>query len=187
MSLSYESSGVRYDQLDAFKRACQKAARTTADLLTSHGYAEPATTRGESAYLIEAADHYLAHVEEGPGHEEPRGRRRLRRHWEEFLPRDRHRYGRHDRQRPRHVRGAADLGRDARGGGRLGLVYRCEAHAGARGRLGRRLPDVRRGLGWRRNADPQGHRATRDNRAGRFRHRQNCAEAAAHHGRCPRR
>ena len=67
MSLSYESSGVRYDQLDAFKRACQKAAHTTADQLAAHGYAEPATTRGESAYLIEAADHYLAHVEEGLG------------------------------------------------------------------------------------------------------------------------
>lgn len=67
MALSYESSGVRYDQLDAFKRACQQAARTTAPLLKAHGYAEPATTRGESAYLIEAADHYLAHVEEGLG------------------------------------------------------------------------------------------------------------------------
>lgn len=67
MSLSYESSGVRYDQLDAFKRACQKAARTTAGLLTDHGYSEPATTRGESAYLIEAEDHFLAHVEEGLG------------------------------------------------------------------------------------------------------------------------
>lgn len=67
MSLSYESSGVRYDQLDAFKRACQKAARTTAGVLRDHGYAEPATTRGESAYLIEAADHFLAHVEEGLG------------------------------------------------------------------------------------------------------------------------
>lgn len=67
MSLSYESSGVRYDQLDAFKRACQKAARGTAGLLADHGYKEPATTRGESAYLIEAEDHYLAHVEEGLG------------------------------------------------------------------------------------------------------------------------
>jgi phosphoribosylformylglycinamidine cyclo-ligase len=67
MSLSYESSGVRYDQLDAFKRACQRAARSTAGLLTAHGYAEPATTRGESAYLIEAPDHFLAHVEEGLG------------------------------------------------------------------------------------------------------------------------
>lgn len=67
MSLSYESSGVRYDQLDAFTRACQKAARTTAGQLKEHGYSEPASTRGESAYLIEAADHYLAHVEEGLG------------------------------------------------------------------------------------------------------------------------
>jgi len=67
MSLSYEASGVRYDQLDAFKRACQKAAKTTAGLLKDHGYAEPASTRGESAYLIEAADHFLAHVEEGLG------------------------------------------------------------------------------------------------------------------------
>jgi phosphoribosylformylglycinamidine cyclo-ligase len=67
MSLSYESSGVRYDQLDAFKRACQQAARTTAGVLGSHGYSEPASTRGESAYLIEAADHFLAHVEEGLG------------------------------------------------------------------------------------------------------------------------
>jgi len=67
MSLSYEKSGVRYDQLDAFKRECQKAARTTASALSDHGYAEPASTRGESAYLIEAVDHFLAHVEEGLG------------------------------------------------------------------------------------------------------------------------
>jgi phosphoribosylformylglycinamidine cyclo-ligase len=67
MSLSYEASGVRYDQLDAFKRACQRAARTTANALAQHGYSEPAETRGESAYLLEAADHYLAHVEEGLG------------------------------------------------------------------------------------------------------------------------
>ncbi|HVW21245.1 MAG TPA: AIR synthase related protein [Opitutaceae bacterium] len=67
MSLSYEASGVRYDQLDAFKRACQRAARSTTDLLAGHGYREPATVRGDSAYLIEAEDHYLAHVEEGLG------------------------------------------------------------------------------------------------------------------------
>jgi phosphoribosylformylglycinamidine cyclo-ligase len=67
MSLSYESSGVRYDQLDAFKRPCQRAARTTAGELKAHNYAEPASTRGESCYLMEAADHYLAHVEEGLG------------------------------------------------------------------------------------------------------------------------
>lgn len=67
MSLSYESSGVRYDELDAFKRACQRAAHATSGELSAHGYREPETTRGESAYLIEASDHYLAHVEEGLG------------------------------------------------------------------------------------------------------------------------
>jgi phosphoribosylformylglycinamidine cyclo-ligase len=67
MSLSYEAAGVRYGPLDAFKRACQQAALTTTDLLAGHGFREPATVRGESAYLIEAEDHYLAHVEEGLG------------------------------------------------------------------------------------------------------------------------
>ena len=69
MSLSYESSGVRYDQLDAFKRACQRAARATTPLLAAHGYHEPASVRGESAYLIEADDQFIAHVEEGLGTE----------------------------------------------------------------------------------------------------------------------
>jgi phosphoribosylformylglycinamidine cyclo-ligase len=67
MALSYEDSGVRYEQLDAFKRACQRAAVATAGGLAAHGYREPAAVRGETAYLIEAADHFLAHVEEGLG------------------------------------------------------------------------------------------------------------------------
>ncbi len=67
MALDYESSGVRYDLLDAFKRACQRGARTTIGALRDHGYAEPANTRGESAYLMEGGDHFLAHVEEGLG------------------------------------------------------------------------------------------------------------------------
>jgi phosphoribosylformylglycinamidine cyclo-ligase len=58
---------VKYDRLDAFKRACQQAAKGTAGLLAAHGYREPGEARGESAYLIEADDHYLAHVEEGLG------------------------------------------------------------------------------------------------------------------------
>jgi phosphoribosylformylglycinamidine cyclo-ligase len=67
MADAYAAAGVNYDRLDAFKRACQQAARTTTDALILHGYAEPADVRGESAYLLEAADHYLAHVEEGLG------------------------------------------------------------------------------------------------------------------------
>lgn len=65
--LNYEQSGVRYDALDAFKRACQKEAATTTSMLSRHGMKEPAAIRGESAYLIETPDEYLAHVEEGLG------------------------------------------------------------------------------------------------------------------------
>ncbi len=65
--LSYEKSGVNYDRLDAFKRACQRSAATTTSMLTPHGMSEPKDIRGESAYLIETPDRYLAHVEEGLG------------------------------------------------------------------------------------------------------------------------
>jgi len=65
--LSYESSGVDYDKLDAFKRACQQAAATTTDALRLHGLSEPAGVRGESAYLMETPGSFLAHVEEGLG------------------------------------------------------------------------------------------------------------------------
>src|ERR1700722_202286 len=67
MALTYQSSGVDYGPLDAFKRACQRAAVTTAGALKSHGMTEPAGIRGESAYLVETPDEYLAHVEEGLG------------------------------------------------------------------------------------------------------------------------
>jgi phosphoribosylformylglycinamidine cyclo-ligase len=65
--LSYETSGVNYDVLDAFKRACQREAATTTGALAHHGMSEPPGIRGESAYLIEMPDSYLAHVEEGLG------------------------------------------------------------------------------------------------------------------------
>jgi phosphoribosylformylglycinamidine cyclo-ligase len=65
--LSYENSGVNYDVLDAFKRACQQAAGTTRGALARLGLTEPAGVRGESAYLLEAEDQFLAHVEEGLG------------------------------------------------------------------------------------------------------------------------
>ncbi len=65
--LSYEAAGVNYDRLDAFKRACQREAAATVSLLESHQLKEAANTRGESAYLLEADDRFLAHVEEGLG------------------------------------------------------------------------------------------------------------------------
>ncbi len=65
--LTYASSGVNYDALDAFKRACQQAAAGTTGALAAHGLSEPAGVRGESAYLVETPSEYLAHVEEGLG------------------------------------------------------------------------------------------------------------------------
>lgn len=65
--LRYEQSGVNYDQLDAFKRHCQRAAAQTTASLRDHGLIEPPNIRGESAYLLEAGDEYIAHVEEGLG------------------------------------------------------------------------------------------------------------------------
>lgn len=65
--LNYQQSGVDYDVLDAFKRACQQAAGTTRGLLHAHGMSEPDGVRGESAYLVETPAEYLAHVEEGLG------------------------------------------------------------------------------------------------------------------------
>lgn len=67
MSLSYDQSGVKYDVLDAFKRACQRHAATTSSALSAHQMAEPSDVRGDSAYLIETDHAYLAHVEEGLG------------------------------------------------------------------------------------------------------------------------
>ncbi len=65
--LTYASSGVDYDALDAFKRACQQAAASTSVSLAAHGLSEPAGVRGESAYLVETPSDFLAHVEEGLG------------------------------------------------------------------------------------------------------------------------
>jgi phosphoribosylformylglycinamidine cyclo-ligase len=65
--LTYENSGVNYQPLDAFKRACQKHGAATAHFLTDQNLKETPGIRGDSAYLIEASDHYLAHVEEGLG------------------------------------------------------------------------------------------------------------------------
>ena len=65
--LSYEQSGVSYAELDAFKRACQRAAGTTLAAARIHGVTEPQDSRGESAYLLETENEYLAHVEEGLG------------------------------------------------------------------------------------------------------------------------
>ena len=65
--MTYAGSGVDYDTLDPFKRRAQLAGRSTADVIRRLGVSEVEMSRGESAYLIETPDSYLAHVEEGLG------------------------------------------------------------------------------------------------------------------------
>ena len=65
--LDYKTAGVNYDVLDTFKRACQKLAGQTAGNLARHGMSEPASIRGESCYILETPQAYIAHVEEALG------------------------------------------------------------------------------------------------------------------------
>ncbi len=70
MSMTYASTGVNYDVMDPFKRMAQLAGRETAGNITRLNggeFREFEPSRGESAYVIEAAESYLAHVEEGLG------------------------------------------------------------------------------------------------------------------------
>lgn len=65
--MTYVDVGVDYDAMDPFKRMAQLAARETAQNICRFGFSEAEMSRGESAYLIETPDSYLAHVEEGLG------------------------------------------------------------------------------------------------------------------------
>lgn len=68
--MTYAGVGVNYDAIDPFKRMAQLAGRGTAGnikRLNNGEFKEVEMSRGESAYLIETPESYLAHVEEGLG------------------------------------------------------------------------------------------------------------------------
>jgi phosphoribosylformylglycinamidine cyclo-ligase len=68
--MTYAGVGVNYEAMDPFKRMAQRAGRETADnirRLNNGEFQEVEMSRGESAYLIEAAKSYFAHVVEGLG------------------------------------------------------------------------------------------------------------------------
>lgn len=65
--MTYAGAGVDYDALDPFKRRAQQAGRATAGVIQRLGLVELEMSRGESAYLVETAEAFLAHVEEGLG------------------------------------------------------------------------------------------------------------------------
>ncbi len=64
---AYAKSGVNYAQLDHLKISAQNAAKSTGENLMPTSYREVGSSRGESAYVIENHDHYLAIVQEGLG------------------------------------------------------------------------------------------------------------------------
>jgi phosphoribosylformylglycinamidine cyclo-ligase len=65
--MTYAGVGVHYEAMDPFKRLAQLAGRETATNILRLGFSEVDMSRGESAYLIDAGDHFVAHVEEGLG------------------------------------------------------------------------------------------------------------------------
>lgn len=62
--LTYEQSGVDYTKIDPVKVLAQGAARKTGKNLLAEGFTEVEASRGESAYVIDVGDFYLASVTE---------------------------------------------------------------------------------------------------------------------------
>lgn len=60
--LTYKQSGVDYSRIDPLKIMAQKAALGTAGNLQAAGFAEIAASRGESAYVIDMGDWYMASI-----------------------------------------------------------------------------------------------------------------------------
>ena len=62
--IDYKKAGVDYSKIDPLKVSAQQAAAKTAGNLARHGLSEVAASRGESAYVIDCGDHYLASITE---------------------------------------------------------------------------------------------------------------------------
>ncbi len=67
MSNTYKKSGVDYSLMDPLKRMAQEEGKKTVVNLKSSGMKELPQSRGESAYVIDNGDSYLAFVMEGLG------------------------------------------------------------------------------------------------------------------------
>jgi phosphoribosylformylglycinamidine cyclo-ligase len=62
--LDYKQAGVDYSKIDPLKIQAQQAAAATASNLQRHGLTEIAASRGESAYVVDCGDFYLASITE---------------------------------------------------------------------------------------------------------------------------
>jgi len=62
--LTYEQAGVDYGRIDPLKILAQQAAAATAGNLAAHGLSEVGASRGESAYVVDCGEFYLASITE---------------------------------------------------------------------------------------------------------------------------
>lgn len=62
--LTYEQSGVDYDKIDPLKVLAQQAALSTGGNTASAGVTEIVASRGESAYVMDVGDFYIACITE---------------------------------------------------------------------------------------------------------------------------
>jgi phosphoribosylformylglycinamidine cyclo-ligase len=62
--LDYKSAGVDYGRIDPLKILAQRAAAATAGNLARHGMTEVGASRGESAYVVDCGEFYLASITE---------------------------------------------------------------------------------------------------------------------------
>jgi phosphoribosylformylglycinamidine cyclo-ligase len=60
----YKQAGVDYAKIDPLKILAQQAAAATAGNLARHGVSEVAASRGESAYVVDCGEFYLASITE---------------------------------------------------------------------------------------------------------------------------
>ncbi len=65
--ISYQESGVNYESLDPAKTLAQKAGQQTAIHLANYGFPEVNDTRGESAFVWQQGNIYMASVTESLG------------------------------------------------------------------------------------------------------------------------
>jgi phosphoribosylformylglycinamidine cyclo-ligase len=64
MNITYKNSGIDYSKIDPLKVMAQAAAKSTAGNLEKKGFREVALSRGESAYVVDMGDFYIATVTE---------------------------------------------------------------------------------------------------------------------------
>jgi phosphoribosylformylglycinamidine cyclo-ligase len=63
-AVDYKQAGVDYAKIDPLKILAQQAAASTTGHLARHGLTEVAASRGESAYVVDCGDFYLASITE---------------------------------------------------------------------------------------------------------------------------